>query len=75
MRRRAAFWLAWSLAGLSVALYAAGFVFAFLTLNVADPVEQISSGGIGSVLVFLPFLTSPLVGALIASKRPENSIG
>ena len=75
MRRRAAFWLAWALAGISVAMFAAGFVFAFLTLGVADPVKQISSVGIGSLLVFLPFLAFPVVGALIASKRPGNPIG
>jgi hypothetical protein len=75
MRRRAAFWLAWSLAGISFAMYAAGFVFAFLTLGVADPVEQFSSGGFGGLLVFLPFLAFPIVGALIASRRPENPIG
>ena len=75
MRRRAAFWLAWALAGISVAIFAAGFVFAYLTLGVADPVKQISSVGIGSLLVFLPFLAFPVVGALIASKRPGNPIG
>ena len=75
MRHRAAFWLAWALAGISVAMFAAGFVFAFLTLGVADPVKQISSVGIGSLLVFLPFLAFPVVGALIASKRPGNPIG
>jgi hypothetical protein len=75
MRHRAAFWLAWALAGISVAIFAAGFVFAYLTLGVADPVKQISSVGIGSLLVFLPFLAFPVVGALIASKRPGNPIG
>ncbi|MBA2713216.1 MAG: hypothetical protein H0U55_06640 [Rubrobacteraceae bacterium] len=75
MRRRASFWLAWSLAGVSVAMFAAGFVFALLTLNVADPVKQISAGGIGGLLVFLPFLAFPIVGVLISSKRPENPIG
>jgi hypothetical protein len=80
MRRRAAFWLAWALAGISVALYAAGFVFAFLTLGVSDPVVRPSStwgtgGTIGELLVFFPFLAFPIVGALIASKRPRNPIG
>jgi hypothetical protein len=75
MTRRVSFWLAWSLAGISFAMYAAGIVFAFLTLGVADPVEQISSSGFGGLLVFLPFLTFPIVGALIASKRPGNPIG
>ena len=75
MRHSASFWLAWTLAGISVAMYAAGFVFAFLTLGVANPVKQASSGGIGGLLLFLPFLAFPIVGALIASKRPENPIG
>ena len=75
MRRRASFWLAWSLAGISGAMFAAGFVCVFLTLRVADPVKQVSSGGIGQLLVYVPFLAFPIVGALIASKRPRNPIG
>ena len=75
MRRRAASWLAWSFGGISVAMYAAGFVFALLTLNVADPVRQTSIGSIGNLLVFLPFLAFPIVGALVASKRHGNPIG
>ena len=35
MRRRVAFWLAWALAGILVAMYAAGIVYAFLTLAIA----------------------------------------
>jgi hypothetical protein len=75
MTRRLSFWLAWSLAGLSLAMYAAGFVFAFLTLSVADPVRRVPQGDFGGLLVFLPFLAFPLVGALIASRRPQNPIG
>ena len=75
MMRRVSFWLAWSLAGLSLAMYAAGFVFAFLTLGVADTVRRVPQGGFGGLLVFLPFLAFPLVGALIASQRPRNPIG
>ena len=75
MRRRASFWVAWSLAGVSVAMFVAGIVFALLSLNVADPVKQTSAGGIGGLLVFLPFLAFPVVGVLIASRRPENPIG
>jgi hypothetical protein len=75
MRHRASFWLAWALAGLSVAMFVAGFVFALLTLNIADPVARTSTGGIDVLLVFLPFLAFPIVGALIASKRPKNPIG
>jgi hypothetical protein len=75
LMRHVSFWLAWSLAGISFAMYAAGFVFAFLTRGVVDPVKQVSSGGFGGLLVFLPFLAFPVVGALIASRRPGNPIG
>jgi hypothetical protein len=74
-RRRSSFWLAWALAGLSVAMLMAGFVFALLTLNVAEPVARTSTGGIDGLLIFLPFLAFPIVGALVASKSPENPIG
>ena len=76
MRRlAAASWLAWLLAALSLAMYAAAFVFAFLALGVADPVKPVSIGDIGGLLIYLPLLAFPIVGALIASKRPRNAIG
>ena len=75
MRRRVAPWLAWALAGLSVAMFVAGFVFALLTMNIADPVRRTSTGGFDDLLIFLPFLAFPIVGALVASKRPENPVG
>jgi hypothetical protein len=56
-------------------MYAAAFVFAFLALGVADPVKPVSIGDIGGLLVYLPLLAFPIVGALIASKRPRNAIG
>lgn len=75
MRSGASFWFAWALAGLSVAMFVAGLVFALLTINVADPVVRTSTGGIDGLLLFLPFLAFPIVGALVASKSPENPIG
>lgn len=75
MRPSASFWLAWWLAGLSVAMFLAGFALALLTMNVADPVMRPSVGGIDGLLIFLPFLAFPIVGALVASKRPRNPIG
>ena len=69
MSPRTASWLAWSLAGLSVVMFAAGVAFALLSFPV---------GGarlFGDLLIFVPFLAFPVVGALIASKRPENPIG
>jgi hypothetical protein len=75
MRRRATFWLAWSLGGLSVAMFIAGFVLALLSMQIALPVRRTAVGGIDGLLVFLPFLAFPIVGALVASKRPSNPIG
>ena len=75
MRRQATFWLAWSLGGLSVAMFVAGFALALLTLYVADPVRRPSAGGIGEMVIFSPFLAFPIVGALVASRRPRNPIG
>ncbi len=62
-------WLAWSLGGLSVVMFAAGVAFALLSSFVGG------AGLSGDFLIFVPFLAFPMVGALIASKRPENSIG
>jgi hypothetical protein len=81
MKRHGFFWLAWSLAGLSVALYAAAFVLVLLTLSLTSPAKGTSaagwgvSHGIGEFLLYLPFLAFPVVGALIGSKRPGNPIG
>jgi hypothetical protein len=69
MSARAAFWLAWSLGGLSVGMFAAGVSFALLSLFAGE------AGLSGDLLIFVPFLAFPIVGTLIASKRPENSIG
>ncbi len=80
MRRRATFWLAWSLAALSLAMFIAGVLFALMALYVASPAGWASSdwsfsSGFGESLIFLPFLAFPVVGALTASRRPGNAIG
>jgi hypothetical protein len=73
--RRNASWLAWSLAALAVAIFVASA--ALYVLARSAPVA--SSFGVdlsvGALLVFVPFLTFPIVGALIASRRPHNPIG
>jgi len=56
-------------------MFIAGFVLALLSMQIADPVTRTSVGGIDGLLVFLPFLAFPLVGAMVASKRPSNPIG
>ena len=73
---RTAAWLAWSLAGLSVAIFVASIALYVLARSTPVP----SSWGtddptVGGELVYLIFLAFPLVGALIASRRPHNPIG
>ena len=75
MSTRAASWLAWSLAGLSVAMAAASVALYIATRSVQPP-SSWGTGGDSAVLIFLlPFLAFPMVGALIASRRPKNPIG
>ncbi len=75
MRRRAATWLAWSLGGLCVAMFVIGVVFVLLSLSVRAGQPFSTSDAVGGLLIFAPFLAFPVVGALVASRRPENPIG
>ena len=75
MRRRVAVGLAWSLAGISVAMFA-GSVALFVLVRVAEsPGDRTSVDYISQFLVYVPFLAFPIVGALVASRRPGNAIG
>jgi hypothetical protein len=75
VRTRAAAWIAWSLSALSVAMFVTTVVLYFLTRSVQPPGSW-GTGGFSLVLIFLlPFLAFPLVGTLIASRRPNNHIG
>ena len=75
MRRRAAAWLALSLCALSLAMLVATVVLYVLTLSVQPP-SSWGTGGLSGVLIFLlPYLAFPVVGALIASRHPNNPIG
>jgi hypothetical protein len=71
MSHRAAAWLAWSLCGLCVALAAGSLLLA--VLNGRTPGEIL----VGESILTIAMLTAAfsVVGALIASHRPENSIG
>jgi hypothetical protein len=77
MSTRTASWLAWSLAALSVVMFLASVPF--LVLIRAAPAEApsglVTSRTIIDLLTNVPFLAFPLVGALIASRRPHNPIG
>jgi signal transduction histidine kinase len=71
--------LAWSLAALSVGIFLAGIALTVLSISGAPGSQPSSTWGIPGpvrgLVFFLPFLAFPLVGALIASRRPENPLG
>ncbi|HZC00973.1 MAG TPA: hypothetical protein VE844_06320 [Gammaproteobacteria bacterium] len=77
MSRRTASWLAWSLAALSMVMFLASVAFFVLTraAQAEAPSSLVPSRSIIDLLVSVPFLAFPLVGALIASRRPHNPIG
>ncbi len=78
MSTRTAPWLAWSLAGLSVAIFLASIALYVLVRSTQSPSSWVTVGAVSEVLGFVPFLAFlafPLVGALIASRRPHNPIG
>src|ERR687885_2804882 len=73
--RRGYSWLAWSLAGLSFAMFAADIALYIPARSMQVPSSWGTGGDSGELIDLLPFLAFPVVGALIASRRPENSIG
>jgi hypothetical protein len=72
MNARAASWLAWSLAALSVAMFVAASLLSVLARSLGD---MTIVGAIGGIVGFVLFLAFPIVGALVASRRPRNPIG
>jgi hypothetical protein len=77
MSTRTASWLAWPLAALSLIFFLASVVF-FVLIRAAQaeaPSSLVASRSIIDQLTNVPFLAFPLVGALIASRRPHNPIG
>jgi hypothetical protein len=75
MSARTAAWLAWSLAALSVAMFVTSVALYVLARSAPVPSSWGANLTVSGLLVFVPFLAFPLVGALVASKRPENPIG
>lgn len=75
MSVRRASLLAWSLAGLSVATFVAHVPLFVLVSSVHIPSSWDANPSIGDLLAGLLFLVFPLVGALIAARRPRNPIG
>ena len=68
-------WLAWSLAGLSAAMLVASGVLDALPRPGRSPCDWFNVGTVSDALYVLLFLAFPFVGALIASRRPQNPIG
>lgn len=75
MSHRAAFWLAWSLAALSGVMFLASVALYVLARSAQVPSSLSTDLSVSGLLVFVPFLAFPVVGALIASRRPQNPIG
>jgi hypothetical protein len=73
MRPRAATWLAWSLAGLCLAMAVATIVLSVLPRPAREEADALST--VVDLFLFLTFLAFPIVGALTASRRPLNPIG
>ena len=70
MSARAAPWLAWSLATLSVVLLVGGIALAEMTLSTVAERPYY-----GSVTLSVLALAFSVVGAIIASRQPRNAIG
>jgi hypothetical protein len=75
MRTRAASWLAWSLAALCAALYVLSIPMFLLARSASVPSGWGVDLTLGNQLAGASFLIFPLVGAMIASRRPRNPIG
>ena len=75
MSRRIAAWLAWSLAGLSVAIFVASVGLWVLARSAPVPSSWGADLTVANTLGGLLYLAFPLVGALIASRHPHNPIG
>jgi hypothetical protein len=68
-------WLAWSLAALCVAMFIAVVVLDVLARSAQSPGNSTTLGTISETVSFVLFLAFPVIGALIASRRPQNPIG
>ena len=76
MRHRAAAWLAWSLVALSVALLLGGIALFLVTRSAVPDLQFGGEVGDSSVVADLvTLLTFSVVGAIIASRHPRNTIG
>ena len=75
MSSRASVRLAWSFCGLSLLLFSATVVLFVAVRSAPLPARWASDLSVGGLLIYVPFLAFPVVGALVASRRPENPVG
>jgi hypothetical protein len=75
MSTPAAYLLAWSLAGLSVAMFVISIALYVLIRSVPVPSNLSAGRTVIDALISVPVLAFPVVGALIASRRPHSPIG
>ena len=75
MRSRVAAWLAWSLAALSVTMFVFAGAFSVLAQSAQSSGNSFTVGAISETVGYVLFLVFPIVGALVASRRPRNAIG
>jgi hypothetical protein len=71
----ATLWLAWSLAGLCVTMFLVSVLLYVLARSAQLPSGLRANIALIDMLTSLPVLAFPLVGALLASRRPRNPIG
>ena len=74
MSARTASWLAWALAGLTLTMVVATVALFVLARSSHVP-SSLGASTVGDVALFMSFSVFPVIGALIASKRPRNPIG
>jgi len=76
MSSHVASWLAWSLSMLGVAIFLAIVALYVLIRSVPQVPSSVSTRfTLTDLLIGVPFLAFPIVGALIASRHPHNPIG
>jgi hypothetical protein len=73
MKVRVRRWLPWTLCGAAIVMHAAAHVLVVLGIGVETPGDaDVNLASVGFLIAFYAF---PLVGAVIASRRPDNAIG
>jgi hypothetical protein len=73
MSRRAAAWIAWSVCAVSLLITALGLLVVFFGWSASLPTGWYPWTYLASDV--LPAFGAPILGGLIASRRPENPYG